>query len=337
MKAGIFGATGYAGFELVERLTHHPEIEVVFVTSESFAGQTLDEVYPQAPAWPLVKSEDAPLAQADVVFLCLPHAASASTAVRALEAGCQVIDLSADFRLRDVDTYEKWYKVTHPAPQLLDTAVYGLTEHARGALRENPALVACPGCYPTSILLPLQPLVCGGAIDPHGRIIADAKSGVSGAGRSPKQLTHFVEVSDNLTPYAVGQKHRHWVEMTQVLQSWDTAVAPLIFSPHLISVPRGILSTLYVPLAAEWDEARVRDLFATAYEDEPFVTLLPSGKLATIAHVVRSNRCVIGLQMADDQTLVVTSAIDNLTKGSAGQAVQNLNVMMGWDETLGLS
>lgn len=336
MKVGIFGATGYAGLELVERLSHHPEIEVVFVTSESFAGQTLDEVYPQAPAWPLVKSEDAPLKQVELVFLCLPHAASASTAVRALQAGCKVIDLSADFRLNDVATYEKWYKVRHPAPQLLHTAVYGLTEHARPALRENPDLVACPGCYPTSVLLPLQPLVSGEAIDPHGRVIADCKSGVSGAGRSPKQLTHFVEVSDNLTPYSVGQKHRHWIEMTQVLKGWHTAVAPLIFSPHLIAIPRGLLSTIYVPLAAGWDEARVRDLFHTAYGDEPFISLLPQGKLATVAHVVRSNRCAIGWQMADEQTLIITSAIDNLTKGSSGQAVQNLNVMNGWDETLGL-
>ncbi len=336
MKVGIFGATGYAGFELVERLTHHPEIEVIFVTSESFGGQTLDEVYPQAPAWPLVKSEDAPLKEVALVFLCLPHAASASTAVRALAAGCQVIDLSADFRLTDVATYEKLYKVTHPAPELLDTAVYGLTEHARPALRQNPALVACPGCYPTSVLLPLQPLVSHGAIDPHGRIIADCKSGVSGAGRSPKQLTHFVEVSDNLTPYSVGQSHRHWIEMTQVLKGWNTAVAPLIFSPHLMAVPRGILSTIYVPLAAGWDERRVRELFSAAYTAEPFITLLPEGKLATIAHVVRSNRCVIGLQQVDEQTLIITSAIDNLTKGSSGQAVQNLNVMMGWDETLGL-
>jgi N-acetyl-gamma-glutamyl-phosphate reductase len=278
MKVGIFGTTGYAGMELVDRLVRHPHIEVVFATSESYAGQSLAEVYPQGPAWPLIRSEDAPLGEVDLVFLCLPHAASAATAVRALAAGCQVIDLSADFRLLDVATYEKWYKVTHPAPELLDTAVYGLTEHARPALRQNPQLVACPGCYPTSILLPLQPLVVAGAINPHAHLIADAKSGVTGAGRSPKLLTHFAEVSDNLTPYSIGQTHRHWVEMTQVLQGWATTaeadVAPLIFTPHLIAIPRGILSTIYVPLAEGWDEAQVRQLFAV-YADEPFVTVLP--------------------------------------------------------------
>lgn len=332
IKVGIFGATGYTGFELVELLQKHPAVEIVFATSESFAGQTLNDVYAPAPALPLVASDEAPLEQVDVVFLCLPHAASAATAVRALQAGCKVIDLSADFRLKDVRTYEKWYKVTHPAPHLLKTAVYGLTEHAREALK-TADIVACPGCYPTSVLLPMQPLVAAGAVG--GTVIADSKSGVSGAGRSPKQLTHFVEVSDNLTPYSLGQKHRHWVEIEQVLNGWHEKSTKLIFSPHLISIPRGILSTIYVPLAEGWDYAQVRELFSI-YNDEPFINVLPEGKHATIAHVVRSNRVAIGLQMADDNTLVITSAIDNLTKGSSGQAVQNFNIMMGCPETYGL-
>lgn len=332
IKVGIFGATGYAGFELVALLQRHPAVEIVFATSESFAGQKLNDVYAPAPPLELVAGEAAPLDKVDVVFLCLPHAASAATAVRALQAGCKVIDLSADFRLKDVATYEQWYKVTHPAPELLKTAVYGLTEHAREALK-SADIVACPGCYPTSVLLPLQPLVAAGAVG--GTVIADCKSGVSGAGRTPKQLTHFVEVSDNLTPYSLGQTHRHWVEMAQVLGWWNKRPPNLIFSPHLIAIPRGILSTIYVPLADGWDETKVRDLFSV-YDNEPFITVLPEGKHATVAHVVRSNRVAIGLQMAAEQTLLLTCAIDNLTKGAAGQAVQNFNLMMGCPETYGL-
>lgn len=333
IKVGICGATGYTGFELVRLLQTHPAVEIVFATSKSYVGQTLDMIYPQSPALPLVDDDQAPFEQADVVFLCLPHSASATTAVKALTAGCKVIDLSADFRLKDVATYEKWYKVTHPAPELLAEAVYGLTEHARPAVK-NARLVACPGCYPTSILLPLQPLFTAGAV--AGPIIADSKSGVSGAGRVPKQNTHFVEVSDNFTPYSIGQTHRHWVEITQELNGYGATPAELIFSPHLLPVPRGILSTIYVPLAEGWSYAQLRQLYQV-YEGEPFVKLLPEGQLASLAHVVRTNRCVIGLQMANNTTLVITSAIDNLTKGAAGQAVQNMNVMFGCPETYGLN
>lgn len=333
IKVGICGATGYTGFELVRLLQTHPAVEIVFATSKSHVGQTLDMIYPQAPALLLVDDDQAPFDQADVVFLCLPHSASATTAVKALAAGCKVLDLSADFRLKDVATYEKWYKVTHPAPELLSQAVYGLTEHARPAVK-NAQLVACPGCYPTSILLPLQPLLAAGAV--AGPIIADSKSGVSGAGRAPKQNTHFVEVSDNLTPYSIGQTHRHWVEITQELNGYGSTPAELIFSPHLIAVPRGILSTIYVPLAQGWSYAQIRQLYQV-YDGEPFVKVLPEGQLASLAHVVRTNRCVIGLHLATPSTLVITSAIDNLTKGAAGQAVQNMNVMFGCPETYGLN
>lgn len=336
MKVGVFGATGYAGLELIRLLEMHPQVEIAFTTSESFAGQNLGQVYAGAGAYDLIASEEAALAEVEVVFLCLPHGASARTAVRALAAGCRVIDLSADFRLKDVATYERWYEVHHPAPKLLETAVYGLTEWARNELA-GAELIACPGCYPTSILLPLLPLARAGGMAIGGTVIADAKSGVSGAGRTPKPLTHFVEVMDNLTPYSVGQSHRHWVEMGLVLEDvggWTGG--NLIFSPHLVAMPRGILSTIYVPLAEGWGETAVAETFAEAYGDESFIELLPAGQLATVAHVVRTNKCAIGWQMADAQTLIITSAIDNLTKGSAGQAVQNLNVMMGWPEVWGL-
>ncbi|MFQ5421026.1 MAG: N-acetyl-gamma-glutamyl-phosphate reductase, partial [Anaerolineae bacterium] len=330
---GIFGATGYTGFELVQILTRHPQAQIVFATSQSNAGGWLDEAYPQAPHLPLVAGEDAPLAQADVVFLCLPHAAAASTAVRALEAGCRVVDLSADFRIQDVETYEAWYDVTHPAPELLGTAVYGLTEHARAQLADA-RLVANPGCYPTSVLLALRPLLQAN-VPITGAIIADSKSGVSGAGRAPKQNTHFVEVAGNFSPYKIGRAHRHLPEMEQFIHQFDGS-AQLIFSPHLLPVPRGILSTIYVPLGDGLSEADLRALYHDSYADEPFVCVLPPGQLATLAHVTHTNRCAIALTLAGS-TLLLTSAIDNLVKGAAGQAVQNMNVMFGLEEARGLS
>jgi len=337
-KVGIFGATGYAGIELAQILEHHPYAEVVFATSESYTGQLLSDVAPQAPNWKLIKSADAPLDGVDTVFLCLPHAASAATAVRARAHYCRVIDLSADFRLKSLETYEKWYKVAHPKPEWLAEAVYGLTEHARAELSDAD-LVACPGCYPTSILLPLQPIVKAGAVNEHGTIIADAKSGVSGAGRKAKVDFNFVEISDNLKPYGLGQKHRHQPEIAEKLALWsgDNGRTPsLIFSPHLISLPRGILSTIYVPLKDGYTLDQIHAIYQEAYQDEPFVILLPPDQNATVAHAVRSNRCAIGMTMGDENTLILTGAIDNLTKGSSGQAVQNFNVMYGIEETTAL-
>lgn len=336
VKVGIFGATGYAGFELVDLLQKHAHVEVVFCTSQSSAGKTLDEVYAQGPHWPLIKSEDAPLDAVDAVFLCLPHAASAATAVRARAAGCRVIDLSADFRLNSVETYEKWYKVAHPRPEWLAEAVYGLTEHAREAVKEAD-IVACPGCYPTSVLIPLNPIVKAGGVKAGSHIIADSKTGVSGGGRKANLLYNFVEVQDNMTPYAIGQSHRHWAEMSEKIAEWSNGdgAPELIFSPHLMAIPRGILSTIYVPLKDGWDEANVRELYEEAYGKEIFVTVLPAGKTATVAHAVRSNRVAIGITVAAGM-LILTCAIDNLTKGSSGQAVQNFNLMYGFEEATAL-
>lgn len=333
IRAGVFGATGYTGAELVRLLQRHPQVALVFVTSESSAGRTLRDIYPSAPALPLIRGADADLGGVDVVFLCLPHAASAETAVRCLAAGCRVIDLSADFRLRDVAVYEQWYKVTHPAPALLDRAVYGLTEINRAHL-PGADLVACPGCYPTSILLPLYPLVTRGLVG--GPIIADSKSGVSGAGRKASVDYHFVEVGTNLKPYSIGRIHRHLPEIEQELHGFHPAAPRLIFSPHLIPIPRGIISTIYAPLTdPALTPAALHGLLAEVYSAEPFIDLLPPGQAATVHHVVHTNRCAIGLTRADD-TLIITSAIDNLVKGAAGQAVQNLNAMLGLDETTGL-
>ena len=333
VKAGIYGATGYTGYELATILWRHPQVEIVFATSLSYTGQSLRDIFPAGPDLPLVDPQEADAGSVDVVFLCLPHAASAATAVTALEAGAKVIDLSADFRLEDVGIYEQWYKVTHPAPQLLEEAVYGLTEFAREDLR-GARLVANPGCYTTTALLALAPLVRAGS-EVAGDIIVDAKSGVSGAGRKPKTNTLFVEVADNFSPYAIGRDHRHLPEMEQVIGWWHERPPRLIFSPHLLPVPRGILANIYVSGLEIWPESEVRALYDAAYGGEQFVDLLPAGELATLAHVTHTNKCVMSLTFVG-QTLIITSVLDNLVKGAAGQAVQNLNAVLGWPEELGL-
>ena len=332
IQVGVVGATGYTGAELIDIICRHPQVSVAFATSQSFAGKKLSDIYPQSPDLTLIEVDSADFSTVDAVFLCLPHAASAKTAVKALSAGTRVLDLSADFRLKDVAVYEHWYGVTHPAPELLKDAVYGLTEFSRGTLPEA-RLVAVPGCYPTSVLLGTWPLMEAGVI--NGTVIADSKSGVSGAGRTPKAGTHFVHVSDNFFPYKPGQSHRHWPEIKQGLGMFnpDVEVPEVIFTPHLLPVQRGILSTIYVPISADYATARA--LFLEKYANEPFITVLPEGQLATLAHVIRTNQVAISLTMAGD-TLVVVVAEDNLQKGAAGQAVQNLNVMFGFTEAEGL-
>jgi N-acetyl-gamma-glutamyl-phosphate reductase len=333
IRAGIFGATGYTGYELVKLLQRHPAADIAFVSSQSQAGKTLGDVFAGAPALPLVAAEDAPLSKADVIFLCLPHAASAAAAVTALAAGARVIDLSADFRLRDAGSYAHWYAHTHPAPELLAEAVYGLTEVYRDDL-PGARLVANPGCYPTSVLLALRPLLLRD-IAITGPIIANSASGVSGAGRGLSLTSHFVEVADNFSPYKIGRAHRHLPEMEQAIRWWREPSPSLIFSPHLLPVPRGILSTIYVNLSEDIEEAELRGRYAAAYGAEPFVNVLPAGQLATLAHVTHTNLCAIALTLVG-RTLILTSAIDNLVKGAAGQAVQNMNAMFGCPETLGL-
>lgn len=333
INAAVFGATGYTGYELIQILDKHPDVALCFATSQSFAGQTLDAIYPQAPHQPLLLSEDASLDGVDVVFLCLPHAAAAKTAVLALNAGCKVIDLSADFRIKDVATYEAWYHVTHPAPDLIAEAVYGLTEFAREDLKQA-RLVANPGCYTTTSLLGLQPILASQAAL-TGEIIIDAKSGVSGAGRAPKANNHFMAVADNFSPYKIGRSHRHLPEIEAIAKTWNADTPDMIFSPHLLPVPRGILANVYVPLAEAATAEALHELYADSYAGEPFVTVLPLGELATLAHVTHTNKCVMSLTLAGNM-LIITAATDNLLKGASGQAVQNMNVMWGFEETAGL-
>jgi N-acetyl-gamma-glutamyl-phosphate reductase len=269
----------------------------------------------------------------DVAFTATTHAITHTQArLAASDAGTRVVDLSSDFRLKSVGHYGGWYNVDHPAPHLLEEAVYGLTEVFRADLPQA-RLVANPGCYPTGVLLALRPLLEADAA--RGTLVVDSKSGVSGAGRTPKQTTHFVEVADNFSPYNIGRTHRHVPEIEQNMRLWNGNPPGLVFSPHLLPVPRGILSTIYVSLPGGWTEKKVRELYAACYDGEPFIRVLGKGQLATLAHVNYTNRCALGLTLTKD-TLIITAAIDNLVKGAAGQAVQNANAMFGLDEMVGL-
>ncbi|MBI5652480.1 MAG: N-acetyl-gamma-glutamyl-phosphate reductase, partial [Chloroflexi bacterium] len=282
---------------------------------------------------PLVAHDAAPLDAIDVAFLALPHGASADFAKRALDAGARVIDLSADFRLHDADAYKKIYGLEHHAPELLPQAVYGLPELHRAQIKQTK-LVANPGCYPTSVILGLAPIWRAGAT--NDTVIVDSKSGVSGAGRKPTLTVHFVEVNENLAPYNIGRVHRHLSEMEQELQAINSK-ASLIFSPHLLPISRGILSTMYVRLNDGWDEKSLRDLYTETYHDEPFVRILPSGQLATITHSNYTNYCTLSIHHVPEvNQAIICASIDNLIKGASGQAVQNMNLMFGLDETLGL-
>ena len=334
VRVGIVGATGYTGYELIRILQRHPQVEIAWLTSETYAGQRLSQVYPTPWDFPLRSWQDVELSGDEVVFLCLPHGASMDAVARAYEAGCTVIDLSADFRL-PADVYRRWYGLEHTRPQLLAHAVYGLPEVYRRDIR-GARLIANPGCYPTSVNLALYPLARAGWLTPH--IIVDSKSGVSGAGRKLKLTTHFVEANENLSPYSIGYSHRHIAEMERVLgDAWRGQGAPdIIFSPHLIPVNRGILSTIYVTLNRDVPAEDVEEVYHVAYAQEPFIHILPLGEVATLRHTQHTNLCVIGLTPVDARRWIITSSIDNLLKGASGQAVQNMNIALGFEETTGL-
>lgn len=331
ISVGIYGATGYTGLELVKILDQHPQAELRFVTSESYAGQSLRHNYPTAPDITLVPAADAPLDAVDAVFLCLPHTKSAPLAAQALAQGVKVVDLSADLRLDDPAVYAQWYKVAHPNPELLPVP-YGLPELGRDTLK-GVQVIANPGCYATAILLPTAPLVREGLLKADAPLIVDAKSGASGAGRTPKLNTLFCEVHGDFSPYNIGRTHRHISEIEQVLRAQGDFNAPLIFSPHLLPTDRGILATVYAQVS---DMDAAQSAFVRAYINEPLVTVLPPGELATLGHVVRTPHTAISLTPATDDTLIIVCTIDNLLKGAASQAVQNFNLMWDLPETSGL-
>ena len=340
-RAGIAGATGYTGAELVRLLERHPHLGVQWITSESSAGKLLSDVHSVPWNIPLIPLEQgfARAGEVDVVFLCLPHGESITAAQRFIAAGVMVIDLSADFRLADAAGYRRWYGKEHSAPELLDDFVYGLCEVNREQLR-GARRIANPGCYPTGVNLGLYPLARAGWLGDH--VIVDSKSSVSGAGRTAKLPYLFVEVNENMSPYSIGYRHRHIAEMELVLNGASTAgPVRFTFSPHLLPLNRGILSTMYVTVPAGVSERQIRDLYTTTYAGEPFIHLLPAGQLATLRHVTHSNRCAISITPAnpdepDGREYIIVATLDNLVKGASGQAIQCFNVAVGLPETEGL-
>jgi len=331
LKAGIYGATGYTGFELVRLLDQHPQVEIAFLTSESSAGQSLRQSWPQALDLPLVKAADAPLGDVDCVFLCLPHTKSAPLAAQALAQGVRVVDLSADLRLDDPAVYTRWYGAPHPNPELLPVP-YGLPELGREAL-VGAKVIANPGCYATATLLAIAPLVRANLLIPGAPLIVDAKSGVSGAGRTPKQNILFCEVHGNFSPYNIGHTHRHVAEIEQVLAAQGGITGPLVFSPHLLPTDRGILATVYAQVR---DLDAAREAFTSLHDGEPLVHVLPQGELATLGHIVRTPHAMLSLTPGGENVLIIVSVLDNLLKGAASQAVQNFNLMYNLPETSGL-
>ena len=338
----VVGASGYTGEELVRLLLRHPEAELAAATSRQFAGKTLAETFPRlahhATAKGLRFTDVHPRAISDlaeVVFLALPHGVAVEFAGPLLDAGVRVIDLSADFRIKNAAIYREFYGHEHGAPDLLATAVYGLPEIYRDKIREA-RLVACPGCYPTSILLPTIPLLREKLIKP-GSIIANSLSGVSGAGRKAELDYLFVECNESVRPYGV-PKHRHLAEIEQELSVAAGGAVTIQFTPHLIPVNRGILTTLYfAPTATGKDPKRIDAAFRASYADEPFVRLLDDKTLPDTKNVVGSNFIEIAWRL-DPRTgrLIVMSAEDNLVKGASGQAIQCFNMMCGYEETAGL-
>ena len=348
-KVAIVGASGYSGEELVRLLLHHPDVELSAVTSRQNAGQTLAQVFPKFANHPRARSLrfSEPKAellskQADIVFLALPHGVAAEYAVPLIQAGCIVIDLSADFRVKSAAVYKEFYTHDHPAPDLLSKSVYGLPEIYREQIKKA-TLIASPGCYPTSVLLPTIPLLKAGLIKSAG-IIADSLSGVSGAGRKAELDYLFVECNESVRPYGV-PKHRHLSEIEQELSFAANTQVTIQFTPHLIPINRGILTTLYLAPEKHFStEAEMKTLgdkisacYASAYGNEPFVRLLEGKALPDTKNVAGTNVIEIAWRLdARTGRLIVMSAEDNLVKGASGQAVQSMNVLCGFAETAGL-
>ena len=340
-KIAIVGASGYSGEVLVQLLLNHPHAELNAVTSRQNTGQTLAQVFPKFAGHPKSKAirftepnAEIVTKNADVAFLALPHGVAAEYVTPFLNAGCVVIDLSADFRLKSAETYKEFYAHDHPAPDLLKKSVYGLTEIHRDEIKKA-LLIASPGCYPTSILLPTIPLLKAGLVKPSA-IIADSSSGVSGAGRKAELDYLFCECNESLRPYGV-PKHRHLSEIEEQLSLAAGSRVIIQFTPHLVPVNRGILTTLYFEPAEKLSDELVSACYKKFYGDEPFVRLLEGKSLPDTKNVVGTNAIEIAWRL-DLRTgrLIVMSALDNLMKGASGQAIQSMNLVCGFSETAGL-
>jgi N-acetyl-gamma-glutamyl-phosphate reductase len=336
ISIGILGATSYTGIELVRLLARHPGVSISFISSRSNPNERYSKIFPEIKGIfdaTLIAPEDTYTETVDCVFSCLPHAVSAELLLPFIEKGTRVIDLSADFRIKDPHIYEQWYKHKHPAVDLLKKSVYGLPEHYRKQIA-GAQILANPGCYVTSVILPLIPLFkkAGAVIE---WVIADSKSGVSGAGRTLKMTNSFCEAHDNFSAYAVGHSHRHTPEMEQELSLAAKKPVTLTFSPHLLPINRGILSTLYIKTALSTAECQA--IIAAEYANEPFVRVREAGDLPDIHDVAYTNYCDMAFTGGSDGCPVIAvSTLDNLVKGASGQAVQNMNIMFGFGETTGL-
>lgn len=338
LKVAICGGSGYTGAELLRLLKKHPRAKVVAATSERSAGKSPSDLYGHLHEYSALRYEplnkEKLLKRADVFFMALPHGESQGAVDFFFSAGKKVIDLSADFRLRDPLVYEKWYKTPHKAAKTLKAAVYGLPELYRDKIR-RAALVSNPGCYPTGAILGLYPALKGRLIDASS-IVIDSKSGTSGAGRKADISYSFCEVNEGFKAYAIGT-HRHTPEIEQELSRLAGAPVAVNFTPHLLPVDRGILTTIYARLKNPLDAGKLLDLYGKTYAGEPFVRVLEEGGLPNIKNVRGSNLCEMGLFPNERTgTLVVVTAIDNLIKGASGQAIHNMNLMMGFPETAGL-
>ena len=337
IRVGIIGASGYTGVELIRLLSRHPKVEIAVATSRQHAGKMVSEVYPSLTGVSGVVCEDVVpenlVDRVDVVFTAVPHQTAMGIVPRFLEAGKKVIDLSADFRIDDPTVYEEWYQ-PHTATEYFEEAVYGLPEINRQKI-SKARLVANPGCYPTSIILGMAPLLQEGLVD-VSTIIADSKSGTSGAGRSAQVGTLFCEVTDGFRAYKVGE-HRHTPEIEQELTKLAGQDIMISFTPHLLPITRGIFSTIYCSLAKKCTQKEIDLLYDDYYADEHFVRVCKPGTVPTTQNVRGSNFCDIGTKV-DLRTgrIVVLSVIDNLVKGAAGQAIQNMNLVCGFEENLGL-
>ncbi|NOX35816.1 MAG: N-acetyl-gamma-glutamyl-phosphate reductase [Deltaproteobacteria bacterium] len=338
INVGIAGASGYAGIELVKLISNHPEAKLCAVTSNSYKGKSLTDIFPSMGGFENLVCEDLDIksisSKIDVMFLALPHKISMKHVPALLEQNIKVIDLSADYRFTNAAAYESTYQ-EHTSKHLLKESVYGLSEIYRGKIR-TANIVGNPGCYPTSILLPLLPLLKEGLVLGDG-IIADSKSGVSGAGRSLSLSTHFCEVNESFNAYKIGN-HRHAPEIDEVLSMHSRRKISITFVPHLLPLTRGMLSTIYVKAKDNADENEIRQTYNSYYGNEPFVRILKKNLYPSIAHVKGTNRCDIGIHFDEARhQLIIVSAIDNLLKGAAGQAVQNMNILFGLNDETGLN
>ncbi len=336
-RVGIIGATGYTGVELLRLLLHHPEVEVTALTSQKYAGVPIDQVFPSLKKHLQLKCEELNADQiskkTDFIFTAVPHKTAMETVPLFHRQGKRVVDLSADFRIKDPALYERWYQ-KHTSADLLPESVYGLPELHRESIR-SAKIVGNPGCYPTGALIGLIPLVKKGMISLES-VVIDAKSGVSGAGRDVVLESLFCEVNEGVKAYKIFE-HRHLPEIEQEVSLVAEKKVSVTFVPHLIPMDRGILTTIYLHLTKNWKTEEVVGSFQEHYQKEPFIRICPKGKLPNTKDVRGSNHCDVGIKVdeADGRTVIVT-AIDNLVKGASGEAVQNMNIMLGYPETLGL-